>query len=91
MLFWIIIIKIPNLTKYVNEDLLDTFDRMINCDILIISKSKFSRIATILRDKLYIVPDECKHIIYDEDGIASTDKNFDEKIKKYISDRYLRF
>ena len=40
---------LPNLEKYINEELLITFDRMINCDILVASKSSLSACASYLK------------------------------------------
>ena len=38
--------SLTSVEKYINEDILLTFDRMINCDILIASKSSFSACAS---------------------------------------------
>ena len=40
---------LPNLKKYINEELLITFDRMVNCDILVASKSSLSACASYLK------------------------------------------
>ena len=45
---------LSNLNKYVNEDVLDTFDRMVNCDILIASRSSLSACASYLKDGITI-------------------------------------
>ena len=45
---------LPNLQKYINEELLVTFDRMVNCDILIASKSSLSTCASYLKKGMTI-------------------------------------
>ncbi len=51
--FWVD--SLSNLNKYINEDVLDTiFDRMVNCDILIASRSSLSVCASYLKDGITI-------------------------------------
>jgi hypothetical protein len=45
---------LPNLVKYINEDALDTFDRMINCDVLVASRSSFSTCASYIKQGVTI-------------------------------------
>lgn len=45
---------IPNLEKYINTSMFDTFDRMINCDILVASKSSFSACAAYLKNGITV-------------------------------------
>ena len=40
---------LPNLDKYINESILLTFDRMINCDVLIGSRSSLSACASYIK------------------------------------------
>lgn len=46
--------SLPKLNKYINEDVLDTFDRMVNCDILIASRSSLSACASYLKEGITI-------------------------------------
>ena len=41
---------LPKLNKYINEKMLDTFDRMINCDILIGSRSSMTACAAYIKN-----------------------------------------
>ena len=40
----------PRLERFLDEPLLDTFDRMVNCDLLIASRSSLSACASYLKD-----------------------------------------
>lgn len=46
--------QLPNLYKCINASMFETFDRMINCDILIASRSSFSASASYLKNGLTV-------------------------------------
>lgn len=75
---------LPNLEKYINEDLLITFDRMINCDILIASKSSLSACASYLKKGITIYS-EFWHSLNTKD-IEYTSPLYDVILENYIKD-----
>ena len=73
---------IPNLVKYINEDTLDTFDRMINCDVLLTSRSSFSACASYLKNGISIYH-PFWHNMMNRD-IPYNDLNFNNKINSFL-------
>ena len=73
---------IPNLIKYINEDVLNTFDRMVNCDILITSKSSYSTCASYLKNGISIYS-KFWHRMLNKD-IECMDKKLDDKIDLFL-------
>ena len=74
---------LPNLNKYINEDLFSTFDRMINCDILIASRSSMSTCASYLKKGISIYH-KFWHGMRSKD-IEYRDSLFNKKIENYIN------
>lgn len=78
---------LPNLIRYINEDCLDTFDRMINCNILIASRSSFSTCASYIKENGITIYHKFWHSLLDSD-IEYNDPQITEKITNYISSIY---
>lgn len=79
--------ELPNLSKFINEDVLLTFDRMINTDILIMSKSSLSFSAVVLKDGLAVYkppkPNDFWHPV-PKNTLNPDDKNFEKDIDKFV-------
>jgi len=75
--------QILNLKKYINEELLDTFDRMINSDILIMSRSSLSACASYLKKGISIYH-PFWHSMMKRD-IAYNDSRFESRLIEYIT------
>lgn len=73
---------IPNLVKYYNEDILDTFDRMVNCEILITSKSSYSTCASYIKNGISIYS-KFWHNMSSKD-IECNDINFEQKVNSFL-------
>jgi mannosyltransferase OCH1-like enzyme len=76
--------KLPNLHKYINEDVLDTFDRMINSDILIASRSSLSACASYLKSGITIYHNFWHRMLTKD--IEHNDPSLVSKIKSFVSD-----
>ena len=74
---------LPNLNKYINENVLDTFDRMINSDILIGSRSSLSACASYLKQGLTVYHKFWHNMISSD--VEVSDRNFDSKVQRFIS------
>jgi hypothetical protein len=74
---------LPNLNKYINENLLDTFDRMINCDILIGSRSSLTACASYLKQGLTVYHKFWHNMISSDVDVY--DRNFDSKMRRFMS------
>lgn len=72
---------LPNVTKYINEDILLTFDRMINCDILVSSKSSLSACASYLKNGVTIYEPFWHNMIPTDIPYR---QNFEEKINNFL-------
>lgn len=77
---------IPNLKKYINEDLLITFDRMINCDILLASRSSLSACASYVKSGLTLYH-KFWHNMKPED-IEFRDPTLSDSIESYVKAKY---
>ena len=75
--------QIPNLKKYINEALLDTFDRMINCDILIMSRSSLSACASYLKNGISLYHPFWHNMM--KRDIAYNDSHFESRLIEYIT------
>ena len=73
---------IPNLHKYINEDTLNTYDRMINSDILITSRSCFSCSASYIKSGISIYH-KFWHRMMTKD-IEVNDPKLEDKVKRFI-------
>ena len=73
---------LPNLDKYINEDILQTFDRMINCDILIASKSSLSACASYIKEGITVYHPFWHNLISSD--IKTTDHNLEKNINDFI-------
>ena len=71
---------LPNLQRYINENMFDTFDRMINCDILVASKSSFSACAAYLKTDGFTIYHPFWHTMNTTD-ISIKDKYLNDKIQ----------
>ena len=74
---------LPNVNKYINENVLDTFDRMINCDILIGSRSSLSACASYLKQGLTVYHKFWHNMISSD--VEVSDRNFDSKVRRFVS------
>lgn len=74
---------LPNLKKYINEELFSTFDRMINCDILIASRSSISTCASYLKTGISIYH-QFWHGMMSKD-IEYRDPTINKKIETHIN------
>ncbi len=79
--------QIPNLNKYINEELLVTFDRMINCDILIASRSSLSACASYIKQGKTVYH-SFWHKMKPED-IEYRDPKFNDIIEAYLKEKYI--
>ncbi len=75
--------NIPNLEKYINEDINITFDRMINCDILITSRSSLSACASYIKNGISLYY-PFWHKLLTKD-INSIDINHNKLLEEYIT------
>ena len=73
---------LSNLEKYINEDILLTFDRMINCDILIASKSSLSTCASYIKQGITAYQPFWHNLINSD--IRTNDDNFKKNINNFI-------
>ena len=73
---------IPNLKKYINEKMFDTFDRMVNCDILITSRSSFSTVASYLKNGISIYHNFWHGMM--KNDIEFSDPNFNLRVSKFL-------
>lgn len=73
---------LSNLEKYINEDILLTFDRMINCDILIASKSSLSACASYIKQGVTVYQPFWHNLISSD--IRTNDNNFNDDISNFI-------
>ena len=78
---------LPNLHKYINNDLFTTFDRMVNCDILIASRSSMSTCASYLKTGITIYHQFWHGMM--SKNIEYRDPNFNIKIQTYINSLYV--
>lgn len=74
---------IPNLHKYINEDLEKTFDRMINCDLLITSRSSLSAVASYLKPRGISLYHPFWHNMRNKD-ISVASKNILHRVVSFI-------
>jgi len=74
---------LPNVNKYINENVLDTFDRMINSDILIGSRSSLSACASYLKQGLTVYHKFWHNMISSD--VEVSDRNFDSKVRRFVS------
>ena len=74
--------NIPNLNKYINEATLDTFDRMVNCDILVMSRSSFSASAAYVKEGISVYYPFWSNMM--KRDIAFNDPKFNDKIKLFL-------
>jgi hypothetical protein len=74
---------LPNVNKYINENVLDTFDRMINSDILIGSRSSLSACASYLKQGLTVYHKFWHNMISND--VEVSDRNFDSKVRRFVS------
>ena len=73
---------IKNLVKYINLPLFETFDRMINCDILITSRSSFSACASYLKTGISLYKPFWHNMLTKD--ISSDDPHMTSKIDSYV-------
>lgn len=73
---------LPNLKKYINENTLDTFDRMINSDILITSKSSLSTCASYIKKGMSIYCPFWHNMLLKD--VSYNDPNFESQITSFI-------
>ena len=73
---------LANLEKYINEDILLTFDRMINCDILIASKSSLSACASYIKQGVTVYQPFWHNLINSD--IRTNDNNFKKNVNDFI-------
>ena len=66
-----------------NEALLDTFDRMINCDILIMSRSSLSACASYLKNGISLYHPFWHNMM--KRDIAYNDSHFESRLIEYIT------
>ena len=74
---------LPNLHKYINEKMLDTFDRMINCDILIGSRSSLTACASYIKDGITVYHKFWHKLISTD--IEAHDPLFNNKINSFLN------
>ena len=77
---------LPNLVKYINEDLLSSFDRMINSDIFISSKSSLSSCVSYLKKGITIYH-KFWHTFNTKD-IDYLDPLFEDRVFNFINNNY---
>ena len=70
---------LPCLQKYINTPMYETFDRMINCDILVASKSSFSACAAYLKNEGITVYYPFWHSMNTKD-VSCKEKEMESKI-----------
>ena len=74
---------LPNLQKYINTSMSETFDRMINCDILVASRSSFSACAAYIKKGITIYHPFMHNM--QSRNISSTDNNWVSKAESFIN------
>jgi hypothetical protein len=73
---------LPNLNKYINEKMLDTFDRMINCDVLIGSRSSMTACASYIKNGITVYHKFWHNMISSD--IEVSDSLFENKLTNFI-------
>lgn len=73
---------LPNIDKYINENIMLTFDRMINCDILIASRSSLSACTSYIKEGITVYHPFWHNLISND--IKTTDPNFEKNINNFI-------
>tara|TARA_B110000977_G_C11091282_1_gene496987 strand:- start:6517 stop:7425 length:909 start_codon:yes stop_codon:yes gene_type:complete len=76
---------LPQLHKYINMTMSETFDRMINCDILLSSRSSFSACAAYIKEGITIYH-PFQHNMQSR-NISSQDSDWKSKAEHFIIDR----
>ena len=74
---------LTNLNKYINEDLFDTFDKMVNCDILIASRSSMSASASYVKRGITVYHAFWHNML--KKDIEHNDSQLIPKLKSFIS------
>lgn len=75
---------IPNLTQFINEPLFATFDRMVNCDILVASSSAFSDAASYMKEGITVFPGRRYNHGGRSDDLDGYDPWLEYKLMKFI-------
>lgn len=73
---------LPNLRKFINESAFETFDRMVNCDILVTSLSSFSTCACYLKTGIAIHYGNYPHVLPRD--LVYTDSDFESRLEQFI-------
>ena len=76
-----------NFTKYINEYTLDTFDRMVDCDILIASLSSFSTAAAILKGDKGVTVHYTRYPHVLPEDLCWTDDDFESQLESLLKGR----
>ena len=71
------------MNKYINENVLDTFDRMINSDILIGSRSSLTACASYLKNGLTVYHKFWHNMISSD--VEVSHRNFDSKVRRFVT------
>jgi hypothetical protein len=74
---------LPNLNKFINTEMSETFDRMINCDILVASRSSFSACAAYIKNGITIYHPFNHNM--QSCNISSKDPEMESKIEHFIT------